>query len=179
MVETHPPRLSLGPVRRADGAELVQANRDSRDYHAPFAHPFITMEGFSEWFATLCTGAQAAFVAREAGSGRIVGVTSLSQIFLKGFQSAYLGYYGMVATAGRGLMTEAVRQTLAHAFTEIGLHRVEANIQPENLRSIALVRRLGFRLEGFSPRYLRIGGQWRDHERWALLCDDPRPGGMP
>jgi len=85
----------------------------------------------------------------------------------------------MVATAGRGLMTEAVRQTLAHAFTEIGLHRVEANIQPENLRSIALVRRLGFRLEGFSPRYLRIGGQWRDHERWALLCDDPRPVGMP
>jgi len=78
MVETQPPRLSLAPVRRADGGELVQANRDSRDYHAPFAHPFITMEGFSEWFATLCTGAQAAFVAREAGSGRIVGVTRFS-----------------------------------------------------------------------------------------------------
>ena len=70
------------------------------------------------------------------------------------------------------LMTEAVRLAAAHAFGVLGLHRLEANIQPENLRSIALVKRLGFRLEGFSPRYLRIGGEWRDHERWALLAEE-------
>ena len=69
-------------------------------------------------------------------------------------------------------MTEAVRLAAAHAFGVLGLHRLEANIQPGNLRSIALAKRLGFRLEEFSPCCLRIGGEWRDHERWALLADD-------
>jgi ribosomal-protein-alanine N-acetyltransferase len=54
----------------------------------------------------------------------------------------------------------------------MSLHRVEANIQPNNAASIALVKRCGFRLEGFSPRYLKIAGEWRDHERWALLADE-------
>jgi ribosomal-protein-alanine N-acetyltransferase len=77
----------------------------------------------------------------------------------------------MVRWSRRGLMTEAVRKTLLHAFEEIGLHRLEANIQPGNTASIALVRRLGFAKEGFSPQYLKIGDVWRDHERWTLLAD--------
>lgn len=68
-------------------------------------------------------------------------------------------------------MTEALRAAVSYAFGDLGLHRLEANIQPENVASIALVRRLGFQKEGFSPSYLRLGGQWRDHERWALLAD--------
>ena len=98
---------------------------------------------------------------------------NFSQIFRKGFQNAYLGYYGMVAFAGRGLMTEAVRLATRYAFDELGLHRLEANVQPANTASIALIRRVGFRKEGFSPRYLRINGVWCDHERWALLADEP------
>jgi ribosomal-protein-alanine N-acetyltransferase len=77
----------------------------------------------------------------------------------------------MLNFAGTGLMTEALRAAVGYAFNELGLHRLEANIQPGNTASIALVRRLGFRQEGFSPRYLRINGEWRDHERWALLSD--------
>ena len=71
-------------------------------------------------------------------------------------------------------MTAGLRAVMRRAFGPLGLHRLEANIQPENLSSVALVRRLGFRLEGFSPRYLKIGGRWRDHERWAITREDFR-----
>ena len=74
--------------------------------------------------------------------------------------------------AGHGLMREGLSQVIAHAFTKLKLHRLEANIQPGNRPSIRLVRTLGFRREGLSPRYLHIAGTWRDHERWALLKDD-------
>jgi [ribosomal protein S5]-alanine N-acetyltransferase len=60
---------------------------------------------------------------------------------------------------------------LDDAFRRLRLHRLEANIQPGNAPSIRLVRRLGFRREGYSVRYLRIAGRWRDHERWAILSD--------
>jgi ribosomal-protein-alanine N-acetyltransferase len=69
-------------------------------------------------------------------------------------------------------MREALEQVLDHAFGSLGLHRIEANIQPQNTPSIALARGAGFRLEGFSPRYLLIGGQWRDHERYAITVDE-------
>jgi ribosomal-protein-alanine N-acetyltransferase len=66
----------------------------------------------------------------------------------------------------------AIQLILRYAFTKLKLHRVEANIQPENLASLALIKRAGFTREGYSRRYLRIGGRWRDHERWALLAED-------
>jgi ribosomal-protein-alanine N-acetyltransferase len=69
-------------------------------------------------------------------------------------------------------MAEGIELVLRHAFGALGLHRLEANIQPGNDRSIALAKRAGFRLEGFSPRYLKIDGRWRDHERWAILAEE-------
>jgi ribosomal-protein-alanine N-acetyltransferase len=154
--------------------QLIQANISSRFHHAPWARPFTDMDGFDAWFGDLGSGVNVGLVARDTQSGSIVGVTNLSQIFRKGFQNAYLGFYGMAAYARQGLMTEAVRLTAHYAFSELALNRIEANIQPENLASLALVRRAGFRKEGFSPRYLKIGDAWRDHERWALLADDAR-----
>ena len=69
-------------------------------------------------------------------------------------------------------MREAMELVLDHAFGPLALHRIEANIQPGNAPSIALARGAGFRLEGFSPRYLLIGGRWRDHERYAITADE-------
>src|SRR5262249_54230743 len=103
------------------------------------------------------------------GDGAILAVVNVSEIVRAAFQSAYLGYYAFRPHAGQGYMTEGLALVLRHAFRSLGLHRLEANIQPGNHPSRALVRGLGFRKEGFSPRYLKIGGRWRDHERWAIV----------
>jgi ribosomal-protein-alanine N-acetyltransferase len=170
--------LSVTRATREDAPALIAANQENRAYHQPWVEPFTDPVGFEDWFARIVTGATVSMIARTPEGG-IIGVINLSQIVLGDFRSCYCGYYGMASQAGRGLMTEAVRQAIRIAFTEIGLHRVEANIQPNNHRSIALVRRVGFRLEGFSPSYLRIHGVWRDHERWALVDDAAPPLSEP
>ena len=68
-------------------------------------------------------------------------------------------------------MKEGLALLVRYAFDELELHRLEANIQPMNLTSIALAKSVGFRYEGFSPRYLKINGEWCDHERWTILSD--------
>jgi ribosomal-protein-alanine N-acetyltransferase len=167
---TVPTRVTLARATQADRTDIIRANHDSRAHHLPWVEPFTDDAGFDAWIARSLTAANIGLIARAA-DGRIVGVVNLNEIVMGAFQSAYLGYYGMAWCAGQGLMTEAVRLATRSAFDTFGLHRVEANIQPGNARSIALVRRLGFTREGFSPRYLRIGGGWRDHERWALLAN--------
>ena len=164
--------IALGPATRLDARDLIQANLDSRAHHAPWAQPFTDEAGFDAWFAQQLTGPNVGLVARHASTGGVVGVFNINQIVAGAFQSAFLGYYGMAAYARRGLMTEALRLSTRYAFGALGLHRLEANIQPDNLASIALARRAGFRMEGFSPQYLRIGGAWCDHERWALLASE-------
>lgn len=99
-------------------------------------------------------------------------MVNVSEIVRGHFQSAYLGYYAFEPFAGRGLMQNGLSQVITHAFRKMTLHRLEANIQPGNARSRALAKELGFRREGFSPRYLKIKGRWRDHERWTILSEE-------
>ena len=170
-------RVVLRPPRAADARELLALVRASRALHRPWVEPPSTPAQFR---AYLERGREREFVpllACRKEDGRIVGALNLSQIFLGNFQSAYLGYWVGALYAGQGLMTEALALALRHAFGRLRLHRVEANIQPGNTRSIALVKRSGFRREGFSPRYLKIAGRWRDHERWALTADEKRGQG--
>jgi [ribosomal protein S5]-alanine N-acetyltransferase len=117
------------------------------------------------------------FVCSELG--QICGVINLSEIVRGSFQSAYMGYYALMPYAGKGFMSAGLELVLGRAFGELGLHRLEANIQPKNERSIALIRRAGFRCEGLSPRYLRIAGRWRDHERWAITVEDRKSARRP
>ena len=106
------------------------------------------------------------------GPEDLVGVVDLSEIVRGCFQSAYLGYFALEPHAGRGLMREGLAQVIEHVFRDLGLHRLEANIQPGNDASRRLVRALGFRQEGYSPRYLKINRRWKDHERWAILAEE-------
>jgi ribosomal-protein-alanine N-acetyltransferase len=165
------PDVTLAQVVASDGPALIAANLASRSLHHPWAHPCTDQPAFDSWIAGVQTPATRAFIARAA-AGEITGAITFSQIAFGNFCSAYLGFYAMAAFAGQGYMKAALLLAIAHAFGPLGLHRLEANIQPENTRSIALIRGLGFSREGFSPAYLRIGGAWRDHERWALIKPD-------
>lgn len=164
--------VEIRPVVRSDASELIRGNIASCAYHKPWLRAFNDGEGFNKWFSGLISGANIGLIAHEVTSGSVIGVIDLNEISLKNFQSAYLGYYGMVDLAGRGLMKEAVRKAVCYAFAEVGLHRLEASIQPANIRSIELIKRIGFRREGFSPKYLMIDGVWCDHEHWALLSNE-------
>ncbi|HEY6003600.1 MAG TPA: GNAT family protein [Anaeromyxobacter sp.] len=163
------PRVLIRRVTRGDRAELLAMNRASRAFHHPWAFPPDTPAAFERYAARFASPdfVQLAVCRREDGA--IAGIVNVSHIVRGALRSAYLGYYGNAALAGRGLMAEGLSLVVRHCFGPLGLHRVEANIQPGNRASRILVRRLGFTREGFSRRYLEIGGRWRDHERWALL----------
>jgi ribosomal-protein-alanine N-acetyltransferase len=153
--------------------EFLAAVRRSRRLHGRWAMPPRTSKQYRAYIAGL-NGPDhyGHFVCTEAGE--LAGVINVNEIARGSFQSAYLGYYAFAPHAGRGYMRAGLAQVLSRAFGEYALHRVEANIQPGNMRSIELVRRLGFRCEGLSRRYLKMAGRWRDHWRWALTVEEWR-----
>ena len=166
-------RVALRLLERGDREEFLRLAAESRTLHRPWTYPPERPEQFDELYARSRREDTVCLLACLREGGHITGVLILSQIVRGAFQSAYLGYYAHERHAGKGYMREAMVQTVAHAFGPLALHRLEANIQPGNAASIALARSAGFRLEGFSPRYLLIGGQWRDHERYAITADEP------
>jgi ribosomal-protein-alanine N-acetyltransferase len=144
----------------------------SRSLHHPWSNPPTNLDTFASLVARTAQDDYDLQVVCLREGGAIVGYFALSQIFRGAFHNAYLGYDGSAPYAGKGYMREGLELMLRHAFRIQRLHRVEANIQPANQASRALVEGAGFRLEGFSPRFLKIGGRWRDHERWALTVED-------
>jgi [ribosomal protein S5]-alanine N-acetyltransferase len=169
-------RVFLRSPSRADEDEFVAAMQASRTLHRPWLYAPQTPEDFREYLARALRPSTEFFLACRREDDAIVGFLNLSEIVHGSFQSCYLGYGAVAAFAGQGYMGEALGLLVREAFTTLGLHRVEANIQPGNTASIALVRQGGFQLEGLSPRYLKIGGRWRDHERWAILSEGWRSG---
>jgi [ribosomal protein S5]-alanine N-acetyltransferase len=170
----------IAPPADDDATEFIAAVRASRDLHRPWLDPADTKERFAAYLDRAARDDQAAFLIRHRDCGGLVGYVNINNIVRGALQSGFLGYGAFTGHAGRGLMTQGLRAVVAVAFADLGLHRVEANIQPANRNSIALVRRLGFSKEGLSPKYLMIDGDWRDHERWALRTDNwppPSPAG--
>ncbi|MHB8641392.1 MAG: GNAT family N-acetyltransferase [Gaiellaceae bacterium] len=165
-------RVYLREPRESDRDEFIRLARTSRTLHRPWVYAPETTAQFDAYLARSRMPTECCLLVVRDQDAALVGVYNFSQIARGFFQSAYLGYYAFAPTAGSGLMAEGLELVLRYAFRELKLHRVEANIQPGNARSKKLVERAGFRLEGFSPRYLKIGGRWRDHERWAITKAD-------
>jgi [ribosomal protein S5]-alanine N-acetyltransferase len=191
-------RVLIRPFAPGDAAEFTAAARASTALHRPWLFPPTTAEQYAAYAGRL-TGAadRAGFLVCETGGatgtgdgttadgagpaarpvreGRIAGFVNINNIVRGAFRCGSLGYGAFAHAAGRGLMSEGLRLVLDHAFGPMGLHRLEADIQPGNTASAALVRGAGFRLEGYSPDFLFIDGAWRDHERWALTAGPPQP----
>jgi ribosomal-protein-alanine N-acetyltransferase len=109
--------------------------------------------------------------------GRLAGQVTASNVVRGAFDSASVGYWVDGALAGRGVLPTALAMVVDHCFNEVGLHRIEANIRPENAASRRVVEKLGFREEAMHLRYLFIDGAWRDHLSFAVTREDV-PEGM-
>jgi len=162
--------VRLVPISPRDEAEFLVAVSRSRKLHRPWVSPPSTPAAFQALVERSQGPVNHGYAVRHARTEALVGFIDVTNIVRGTFQSAYLGYYAFAGHEGQGLMRAAMVLAVRTAFTELALHRLEANIQPGNPASLALVRACGFAKEGFSPRYLKIRGRWRDHERWAILA---------
>jgi len=154
-----------------DCEEFIAAARASKQVLLPWVDAADSPARFAAYLERSGREDCACFLVRHRACGALVGFVNINNIVRGAFQSGHLGYAGFASHAGQGLMTDGVAAVIGTAFAGLGLHRLEANIVPENARSIGLARRLGLRREGLSPHYLMVDGQWQDHERWAILAD--------
>ena len=175
------PRMLLRPLTASDGPEYVRVHVASQAFWAPWMptdRPGESLEQtFGRRLADSQSGLDAGTACRLAGfldDGRIAGFFGLSQIFRARFQNAYIGWSVSAEVARQGYATEGVAALLDYAFAPdgLGLHRVQANVIPENAPSMRLAEKLGFRREGLARRYLHIAGEWRDHVMYAKLADE-------
>lgn len=166
----------MRPPTAADRTAFVAAARGSRRLHRSWVHAPDTPAAFATYLKRYADprpeAAHAGLVAIRRTDGALVGALNFSNIVRGPFRNAFLGYYAFAPLAGQGYMAAALSRALDFAFGPLRLHRVEVNVQPANRRSIALVTRTGFVREGYSRRYLKIGGRWRDHVRFAMLAED-------
>ncbi|KAA9131367.1 GNAT family N-acetyltransferase [Marinihelvus fidelis] len=164
-------RVRLVVPRMEDAREFIEVMDASRHLHHPWVTAPRTPDAWRRYLERLKRDNEAGFLVRRRADGALCGVINLNVITYEALCSAYVSYYAAAATAGMGYMKEGLRLVIERAFGELGLHRLEANIQPGNEASVRLVESVGFECEGYSPRFLHINGKWRDHERWALLAD--------
>jgi [ribosomal protein S5]-alanine N-acetyltransferase len=157
----------------SDEREFVELARASTDLHHPWMSVPSSREEFQAYLARYAGASEESWLVCVRSTGAIAGLVNINSIIRGRFQCGSLSYAAFAPTAGQGYLTEGLGLVLRHAFGQLRLHRLEANIQPGNEASLRLVRRLGFRREGYSPEMLFIDGAWRDHERWAITSTMP------
>jgi len=155
----------------ADEREFTSLMRSSRSFHRPWASAPTDRHRFAAYVADSRRPDFEAMLVCRTEDDAIIGFFNLSQIAEAPVRSAYIGYAVGKRYAGRGYMSEAIKLVLRIAFEDLGLELIEANIQPGNRASISLAQGAGFVRDPAPPRYLKIAGQWRDHDRWVLTAE--------
>lgn len=175
------PRLILRSMTEADAPRALEFYRENREFHADWSplrgEEFYTLEGQLRVIREEIRMEQERqgmrlWIYRKDDSSRPLGNIGFSQIIRGHFCSSFIGYQMDHEEVRKGYISEALAEVLRIGFTELGLHRIEANIMPGNAASIATVTKFGFRPEGVARNYLRIAGQWEDHVHYVLLRED-------
>lgn len=154
-----------------DKQAFLEATNASIGLHHPWVKAPVTSQEFEKYLQRYTQPTHKSYLVGDE-SGKIAGLFNISEIVRGQFQNGYLGFYALSGYAGKGYMSAGLKLVLEKIFTDLDLHRIEANIQPDNTQSIALIKNNGFRKEGISPRYLKVNNEWRDHERWAMTIED-------
>lgn len=166
--------MHIRPLAGTDEPEFLSRAKASRSLHRPWSYPPASSSEFRRMLEPPDSARSARLVVCMNDGGEIVGYFGVGEIVFGLFRNAYLGYYAFEPFAGHGYMRDGLELVLRYASHDLRLHRLQASIQPGNDASIALVRGAGFRKEGLTLRYLKIGGRWRDHEQWAITVEDRR-----
>ncbi|WP_433466152.1 GNAT family N-acetyltransferase [Spirillospora sp. CA-128828] len=170
-------RVTVRPVAAEDGAAFVVLARQSLRLHRHLIYAPTTATEFGRYLARFDGVAAVGFVVRLNGSGELAGLVNINDISWTPERRGFLGFGGFAATSGHGYVGEAVRLVVRYAFEDLGLDRLEADVQPVNAASRKVVERAGFRLVASPPKAIRIDGEWRDHERWVLTAEPGRRRG--
>jgi [ribosomal protein S5]-alanine N-acetyltransferase len=174
--------VTLRPLRRGDARRWRALRNANLDWLAPWeaTHPGPERSPtFGEMVSAFSREARAGRMLPFAieWQGALVGQVTVSGITWGSLRSGHIGYWIDRGAAGRGLVPTAVAMVTDYCFLELGLHRLEVNIRPENTASLRVVDKLGFRPEGIRLAFLHIDGAWRDHATFALTAPEV-PGGV-
>ena len=173
--------VAVRPLRYRDATAWSAVRERNADWLAPW-EPLPRVPGVSPHGVAAFT-AMARDLRGQARRGqalpfvvtwndRLVGQVTVGNVVRGPLNSGYVGYWVDERVAGRGIMTTALALVIDHCFTMAVLHRIEANIRPENTASRRVVEKLGFRNEGVRLRYLEVDGAYRDHVSYALTVED-------
>ncbi len=154
-----------------DMPEFLKKVKTSQYLHHPWVDPPSNEDKYNAYINRINQDNQKGFFIRLHTSNDIIGVININEIVRGCFQSGYLGFYVFSGYEGKGYMSEGLKLVISHAFNNLNLHRLEANIQPDNTKSIKFIKQHHFRNEGFSPKYLKINNVWKDHERFAITAE--------
>lgn len=182
-------RVGVRPLRLRDATAWSELRIRNEGWLGPWEGypPATAAPSWVERHSSSAFAAMLRVLRHEAKAGRtlpfavtydgdLAGQVTVSNVVRGAFQSASVGYWVDGRLAGRGVTPTALALVVDHCFGRAGLHRIEANVRPENAASLRVVEKLGFRLEGSHPRYLFIDGAWRDHLGFAVTAEEVPEG---
>ncbi|MHB0928029.1 MAG: GNAT family N-acetyltransferase [Candidatus Nanopelagicales bacterium] len=183
-LELRSDEVVLRMLRRSDGPAWREVRETNRDWLRPWEGTSPDGHKPETSFGTMLRTVNAEMAAGRTVSfaieyqGRYAGTLTIGNIIRGSLQAAYIGYWIDHRVAGRGIMPTAVAMALDFGLGELGLHRIEISIRPENAPSLRVVEKLRLPLEGRRPRYLHIAGDWRDHNIYVAYQDTAPCGGF-